>query len=430
MESAATGSCGLYLHVPFCTTKCGYCDFYSIPAEGRDAGGLVSRLLDELARRMADPPAPITTIFVGGGTPTVLPHAELARLLEPLARIAGVREAGATRKGKAGAIHPGAVREFTVEANPGTLDDEKAGLLVAAGVDRLSLGAQSFDPAELTVLERLHSPDDIAPAVRIARRAGIRRLNLDLIFGVPGQTLAGWLESLDRAIELDPDHLALYGLTYEPGTTLTRRRDAGRVQPCDDGLEAEMYLAAFDVTAAAGFEQYEISNFARPNQRCLHNLIYWHNEPYVGVGPSAAGYVGGLRYRNVPDLHRYQQMIDQLGHAVIERERIEGRQLAAETAMLQLRLIDGIDRAEFEQRTGFDPHQVFARSIARYELRGLLSVSPARMALTRNGLLVADAIIADFMADLDETHEVHLPFKPPTAPADARVSLTERILAT
>jgi len=426
MESAATGSYGLYVHVPFCTTKCGYCDFYSIPAEGRDAGGLVDRLLDELTRRLADASGPIATIFVGGGTPTVLPREELARLVEPLARIARAGEARARREGESGATGPGSIQEFTVEANPGTLDDEKAALLVAAGVDRLSLGAQSFNPAELAVLERLHSPDDIAPAVRIARRAGIRRLNLDLIFGVPGQTLAGWLESLDRAIELDPDHLALYGLTYEPGTTLTRRRDAGRVQPCDDGLEAEMYLAALDATAAAGFQQYEISNFARPGQRCLHNLIYWHNEPYLGVGPSAAGYLRGLRYRNVPDLHRYQQMIDQFGHAVIESERIEGRLLAAETAMLQLRLIDGVDRAAFERRTGFDPHQVFARSIARYEPPGLLSVSPTRIALTRSGLLLADAIIADFMADLDEPH---LPFKTRATPADARVSLTERILA-
>jgi len=198
MERPTIGACGLYLHVPFCTTKCGYCDFYSVPCAGRATGELVERLLAELAGRLAETPLTVATIFLGGGTPTVLPAEELARLLEPLARVA----------------RSGACREFTVEANPATLDDEKAGLLASAGVDRLSLGAQSFHASELAVLERIHAPEDIAPAVRTARRAGIGRINLDLIFGIPGQTLASWTASLDRAMELEPGHLAPVSYTH------------------------------------------------------------------------------------------------------------------------------------------------------------------------------------------------------------------------
>jgi len=389
MERPTIGACGLYLHVPFCTTKCGYCDFYSVPCAGRATGELVERLLAELAGRLAETPLTVATIFLGGGTPTVLPAEELARLLEPLARVA----------------RSGACREFTVEANPATLDDEKAGLLASAGVDRLSLGAQSFHASELAVLERIHAPEDIAPAVRTARRAGIGRINLDLIFGIPGQTLASWTASLDRAMELEPGHLALYDLTYEPGTGLTRRRDLGQITPCDEELEADMYLAAIDRVAAAGYEQYEISNFAQPHQRCRHNLIYWNHEPYIGVGPSAAGYVEGVRYRNVPDVERYMDMIDAQGTAVVETERLEGLRLAGEMAMLQLRLAEGIDAAHFRRCTGLDAHQVFAAAIARYESLGLLTGTDTHIALTRRGRLLADTIITDFMAELDEALE-------------------------
>ncbi|MHC4090801.1 MAG: radical SAM family heme chaperone HemW [Planctomycetota bacterium] len=398
MEPLTIGACGLYVHVPFCTTKCGYCDFYSLPHGGRNTSRVVECLLAELTGRLHEPQGPVGTIFLGGGTPTVLPAIELAHLLQPLAGLA----------------HTGTCHEFTVEANPATLHDEKAGILVSAGVDRLSLGAQSFHPAELAVLERIHSPEDIAPAVKIARRAGINRLNLDLIFGVPGQTMASWRESLDRALHLDPGHLSLYGLTYEPGTALTRRRDIGHITPCDDRLEADLYSAAIDRLAEAGFRQYEISNFARPGQRCRHNLIYWNHEPYIGVGPSAAGYLDGIRYRNVADIERYVEMIDAQGTAVIETERIEGRRLAGEMAMLQLRLVEGIDTDRFRRRTGLDPRQAFAPAISRHEAAGLLTVTPTRIALTRQGRLVADTLIADFMADLDApTQHATVPVLPP-----------------
>ncbi|MCP4251628.1 MAG: radical SAM family heme chaperone HemW [bacterium] len=386
MNRPATGQCGLYVHVPFCTTKCGYCDFYSIPLAGEDTDRLVRALRSELFRRLDEVSEAVTGIFVGGGTPTVLRPEQLAWLLEPLAQVALA----------------GAGVEFTVEANPATVDPTMADTLVRPGVTRLSLGAQSFQASDLAVLERIHSPDDIKPAVRNARQAGIGQINLDLIFGVPGQTMPGWLESLDRAIALEPDHLALYGLTYEPGTALTRRRDRGQIEQCDDGFEADAYLAAIDRAEAAGLEHYEISNFARSGCRCRQNLLYWRGQPYVGVGPSAAGCVDGRRYRNVADLQQYVDRIEKTGIAVEETESIDGVRLASELVMLGLRLVEGLDLAAFERRTGLDARRALGRVLDRYLSQRRLTVTDTHVALTRRGFLIADTIMADLMGELDQ----------------------------
>ena len=242
--------CGLYVHVPFCETKCGYCDFYSVPLRERPATPLVRCLVTELQKRVADCDANIRTVFIGGGTPTVLPMADFTLLFE------AVREA----------LSGNDVVEFTVEANPATLDHDKLAILTSAGMDRISMGAQSWHPAELAALERLHSPDDIAPGVELARAHGIERINLDVMFGIGGQTMASWSESLERTIDLGVDHISCYGLTYEPGTRLTAQYTAGKITPCDGGLEAEMYEYAIDRLSEAGFQQYEISNLAIPGQ--------------------------------------------------------------------------------------------------------------------------------------------------------------------
>jgi len=331
--------CGLYVHIPFCETKCGYCDFFSEPVRGRDTGSLVRRLCHELEKRVSQAPDKIRTIFCGGGTPTILPVEQLAVVLDVLSRVA-VRD------------H---VAEFTVEVNPATVDDEKARLLVAGGVSRVSMGAQSFIAEELATLERLHTPDDVGPSVRTLRRHGVRQVSLDLIFSVPGQTLATWSDSLRRAIDLQVDHISAYGLTYEPGTRLTTQRQQGLVASCDEQLEAEMYLLAMDTLAEAGFEQYEISNFARPGCQCRHNLIYWRNGPYIGVGPSAAGCVDRRRYKNVADVDQYVRMIDELGHAEVETETLDTSMVITEMIMLQLRLVEGLNLAHFRRETGVEP---------------------------------------------------------------------------
>jgi oxygen-independent coproporphyrinogen-3 oxidase len=379
------GLCGLYIHVPFCTARCGYCDFYSVvPDVGRAAAPLVDRLQRELELRVRPGPTRPDTVFVGGGTPTVLPRASLAALL------AAASEAAVTPP-----------VEFSVEANPESLDGAKADTLAAAGVDRVSIGAQSFHEVELRFLERIHTVRQTETAVETARRAGIGRINLDLIFGIPGQTRASWRDSLQRAVDLGVEHLACYGLTYESGTRLTGRLQRGLVRRCDEDLEADLYDDAIDALAEAGFEQYEISNFARPGGRCRHNLVYWQGGSYVGVGPSAAGYVDGVRYRNVADVDEYLRMIDECGHAEVERERVTGITLAGEAVMLGLRLIDGIDVPAFARRTGIDPFIAFARTLDAYGQQRLLDVSASRIALTRRGLLVADTILTDMLAELD-----------------------------
>lgn len=372
---------GLYAHVPYCHSICGYCDFYSEVLDRGGTGRLVAALLAELEQARSAHRVRPETLFVGGGTPTTLPPDELRRLL------AGLRACAADA----------ALLEFTVEANPATVTPEIADVLAAAGVTRVSIGAQSFDRSELRVLERIHRPEQVAETVRCVRAAGIREVNLDLIFAVPGQSLESWLRNLHQALELGVDHLSCYGLTYEKGTPLFDQLASGQVRRADADLEADMYEATLDALAAAGFEHYEISNFARPGRRCRHNLLYWRNEPHLGLGPSAAGFVGELRYRNVPDTAEYVRSVEAGRRPRVQQERLSREHRARETMMLQLRLIEGVPRGEFRRRFGGDPAEIFAEVVERHVALGLLSVTDERIALTRRGLLLADSVIADFL---------------------------------
>lgn len=371
----------LYVHVPFCHTLCGYCDFYSEVLDRRTVAPLVDALLAELRGLARDYRLAPGTIFVGGGTPTTLPVAELRRLL------AGIRAHA----------DPGADIEFTVEANPATVNSEVAQVLVACGVNRVSIGAQSFDPGELRVLERIHAPAQVTETVRTCRAAGLTNLNLDLIFAVPRQTLGQWLRNVEAALALEPDHLSCYGLTYERGTPLYRRLHEGRVQRVEAEVEAAMFEATIERLATAGFEQYEISNFARPGRRCRHNLVYWRNQPCLAIGPSAAGFDGRVRYRNVPDTAAYASAILDGRSPRVEEEVLPADRRPGETAMLELRLSEGIDAGRFRERFGDDPRRVFATPIARLTPFGVLEVDDRGVRLTRRGRLVADSVIAEFL---------------------------------
>lgn len=408
---------GLYVHVPFCATKCGYCDFYShVPepgafappavapdtaatasdtsatASGRAAtvrerktspfDPFVDALLAELDLRLSRADLRVRTIFVGGGTPSLLPLRALERLF---GRLGGI------------ALTHGAA-EVTVEVNPASLTDAKARLLRDHGVTRISMGAQSFFAHELRMLDRLHGPDDIPRGAEIVHRTGFPHFNLDLIFGIPGQDRASWAASLRRAVALGPDHLACYGLTYEPDTPLRAGLDAGLIRPADEEDEAGLYEYLLDWLPAQGFAQYEISNFARPGGPCQHNLRYWRNEPVVSVGPSAAGYLDGERWRNVPDTAEYVRRMQARQDPVIERERLDPPARAGEVAMLGLRLVEGLERRRFRQVTGFDVDDLYGEVIARHVADGLLRADGDRVALTRRGMLVADAVIADFVS--------------------------------
>ena len=371
---------GWYVHLPFCTTKCGYCDFYSLPTIPGLVGDLVGAVCGELARR--NPGRPVEAIFVGGGTPTVLPAGALEAILSELGR------------------RSGPVAEFTVEANPSSTDELKLALLKACGVTRISFGAQSFNVDELKVLERLHDPVHIFESVAAARAAGFDNLNLDLIYAIPGQTLDSWKATLARAIELGTEHLSCYALMYEPGTSMTRLQHEGRVVPCDEDVEADMFECTIDMLGAAGFEHYEVSNFAKPGRRCRANVIYWENREYLGIGPSAVSYLGGVRQKNIADVRRYiEAMRGDPAAAVVEREELAPFTRACETAVQMLRLTEGIDRVKFREETGFDAAVIFAERIKEFGTLGLLEADSRGIRLTRRGMLVANRVMADFLPE-------------------------------
>ncbi len=379
-QPSAARPIGWYVHLPFCTTKCGYCDFYSLPTIPGLIDDLVGAVCKELDRR--DPGRPVETIFVGGGTPTVLPAEALEAILSEIAR------------------RSGRVREFTVEANPSSTDELKLGLLKKYGVSRVSFGAQSFNTDELKVLERLHDPRHIFESVAAARAVGFDNVNLDLIYAIPGQTLTSWKDTLARAIDVGTEHLSCYALMYEPGTSMTRLRHEGRVRPCDEDREAEMFDGTIDLLTAAGFEHYEVSNFARPGRRCRANMIYWENREYLGIGPSAVSYLDGVRQKNVADVRRYVEFMRADPSAiVVEREVLSPLHRACETAVQMLRLTDGIDSAKFREQTGFDAKTIFAERIKEFTALGLLEPDDRGIRLTRRGMLVANRVMADFLPE-------------------------------
>jgi oxygen-independent coproporphyrinogen-3 oxidase len=364
--------------VPFCAHHCGYCDF--AVAVGKDH--LVERYLDALAVELSNLQVTrhVETLFIGGGTPTHLSRHQLQSLLASLAHW----------------LPPSPGREFSVEANPGTLSPDKIAVLADNGVNRVSLGAQSFHPHVLQVLERNHEPDDVARAVG-AIRERIPVVALDLIFGVPGQTMADWETDLARALSLCPDHVSTYGLTYEKGTRLWKQRERGEVIPLAEEKELAMYTRALDILEAAGFEHYEISNFARPGRRCRHNQVYWANEAYLGFGVGAARYVDGVRELNTRDLEGYIRRVLSGESAVFQREVLSPPERARETLAIQLRRSEGIRRLSFRDQTGFELDHLVGQPLARLTGLGLLHDDRASVSLTRQGKCVADTVIAELL---------------------------------
>jgi oxygen-independent coproporphyrinogen-3 oxidase len=381
-STATVAECrALYVHVPFCETKCSYCDFFSLPGgrKGREPEEYLDALDRELAARAPAGFAP-ETVFVGGGTPTVLSAAELRRL-------------GAILRARCDLSR---VREWTVEANPGTLDGAKIDALLSCGVDRVSMGVQSFDDRVLKSVGRIHDAATARAAVRDLREAGVPRISVDLLFAVPGQGAETFARDLDEAVALGTGHLSCYALLYEEGTTMLAREKRGLVRREPEDLEVEMLHGARRRLGEAGFRAYEISNFARPGQECLHNLVYWRNGPYLGVGVSAASYLGGERSSNVRDLKAYVERAG--GDAAVERERLEPRGVLGETVMLGLRLAEGIRFADLEARTGIDARALFGPLLGRLAGAGLVALDDGGFRLTEDGIPVSDAVIAEFLA--------------------------------
>lgn len=394
----------VYVHIPFCTIKCGYCDFNAYAGMDNLKNTYAQALLTEAAAA-----APllagrtIASIGLGGGTPGEMPPHHIAQLLTLLRQIAP--------------IAPDA--EITLEINPGTTTEAHLHALRQAGVTRLSIGAQSFHTAELTFLDRIHSPQATTATLRTARIAGFQSINLDLIYGLPGQPIADWLTSLRTAIDLAPDHISCYALTVEEGTTLARRIQRGETPPPDPDLAADMYEAATDLLAHAGFQQYELSNWAKPGHQSRHNRTYWTDGDYLALGAGAHGYLHGERYENIAHPKAYIQAVQARAHRTPRPAlaRITTPPPATQLAdwlALRLRLLEGFHPSEFQHRWRLPLARTVGPVLQECQALGLLHTAPT-VRLTRPGRLLHGEIAARLLAHLQRTMPpVPTPIRPPS----------------
>lgn len=375
---------GLYVHVPYCASKCPYCDFnsYALRAQGH-LRSVVDAILRE-ASHWADvgraARGGFHTVFIGGGTPSILPPRQMDRLLRGLRERLPLSEVG----------------EWTVEANPGTLTPEKAEVLVRCGVNRVSLGVQSMVDAELVALGRIHDSRAVVRSVRVLAEAGVSRLSVDLMFGVPGQTPGTLSESLERAVhELGAGHVSAYCLTLEDGTPFFARWREGSLSLPGEDVQEGMYRTVVEQLEGWGVARYEISNFARPGQQCAHNLNYWRQGSYLGLGPGAHSHWEGFRFSTVTDPARYAAAAARgVGATVDSVERPAARQRMDERVMLELRLAEGLDGQRFCEDFGLAPEEAFGRGVWEHlEEGGFIVRRGMRLALTGRGFLVADAVI-------------------------------------
>ena len=367
----------LYVHVPFCFHKCHYCDFYSLVDTRDRQEPFTARLSAEL-EALAPFAGPLASLFVGGGTPTLLRPDLWRQLLKTLGSRFDLGQA-----------------EFTVECNPETASTELFDTLVAGGVNRISIGAQSFDPGHLRTLERWHDPSNVGRAIEMARSAGIERQSVDLIFAIPGQTLDQWRADLQQALDLGVTHLSCYALTYEPNTAMTARLHRGEFIAADEDVEADMLELTLATLRRAGFERYEVSNYAKPGMSCRHNLAYWRQEQWLAAGPSASGHVSGWRWKNVARLDSYLKSVDGLPAGtglppVVDVEPPDATRALAERLMTALRLSEGIDAR--------DMSPLLHAEAERQAAMGNLEIDGGRWRLTDAGMMLADGIASEFMA--------------------------------
>lgn len=375
---------GIYLHIPFCVRKCGYCDFYSVAS---DAGPLAEfprllvREMDLLLEKFPDEGGiPADTVFFGGGTPTVLGAEALCGIL------AALRERFW--------IVPDA--EITTEANPGTVTPEDFGWLRKEGFNRVSIGVQSFHPAMLQTLGRIHGVEEVRAANRDARRAGFRSIGFDLIFGIPGQDASDWIEDLDLAITFLPDHLSAYALAPEPGTPIHEAMERGALKTPDEDTLAEMYDTTRLLLSRAGYRHYEISNFARPGAECRHNIKYWRREGYLGLGPSAHGLLFpagkssyGVRMANPPSLADYRERIEAGVLPWGEERACTAEDAWKESLIFGLRMPEGVDRKKIEKAYGLPPDSV-RRAVESLIRAGRLEEEGDLVRLPENLLFVSN----------------------------------------
>lgn len=378
----------LYIHIPFCSHKCHYCDFYSIVDTQDRQTAFTDRLVRELAA-IAPMAAPLDTIFVGGGTPSLLRPDLWQRLLAAL-----------HDRFDLAAITAG-TGEFTVECNPETVTPELMGVLSAGAVNRVSMGAQSFDRRHLATLERRHDPERLPLAAATARDAGVRRLSVDLISAVPGQTVDEWDRDLRAALALGTEHLSAYTLTYEPGTAMTARLARGEFAKASEDLEADMYEHTLTTLRAHGLDRYEVSNFARPGAECRHNLAYWRSDAWLAAGPGAAGHLLGHRWKNTPRLDDYLALDDRGFAPLSEFEEPDPRRALMDRLLAGVRLREGLDaRAALRDAAQLNAEPALRAAADAMSATGWLTERDWRWSLTDAGFLFADRVAAELIGAL------------------------------
>ncbi|MCU0591084.1 MAG: radical SAM family heme chaperone HemW [Desulfobacterales bacterium] len=381
-EARVAPNGGLYIHIPFCVHKCAYCDFYSV-SDLNLKPAFLKALSAEIAAAEAGPPL-FDTIYFGGGTPSILDPAEVERIIDQLK--SKFRLAGAL--------------EVTLEANPGTVDADNLKGFRSAGVNRLNLGIQSFREENLRRLGRIHSAGQAHDAVAAAHRAGFANVGLDLIYGLPGQTVSAWTMDIESALAYDPEHLACYMLSVEPGTPLAEEQRLGRFRPAPDEDTAGLFMATSELLTGCGYHHYEISNFARgaasggDSRASRHNSKYWAYAPYLGFGPAAHSFQPPRRFWNHRDVRGYIAEIAAGRRPPGGTETLTVDQHMLEVVMLGLRTSAGIDRADFKVRFGRDFRDLYGAVADELAARGLLTLDNGRCAPTRQGMLFLNTVVA------------------------------------
>ncbi|MDH7600624.1 MAG: radical SAM family heme chaperone HemW [Armatimonadota bacterium] len=390
MNSNHRAPTSAYVHIPFCVSKCYYCDFGShvgLEYLFDDYARAVAREIERTAAELGSgygferERSPLSTIYFGGGTPTVLSPSALGIVLDSLMACFGVDQSA----------------EVTIEANPDTLEGAKLEQLLELGFNRLSLGFQSFDDEMLARLGRVHTAQQAVALFRQARRSGFGRVSVDLMFALPGQTIEHFRRELETLLSLLPEHVSLYELTVESGTPLAQMRDAGLVELPEEEAKLAMYEMAITELTAAGYEHYEVSNFAMPGFRCRHNQVYWRNEPFYGFGAGATSYIAGVRSHRVLDPEQYVRCIVTGADPIDYSEKLCGRSLLGETLMLGLRMLDGVDLEQVRLFTGLDPLTEFGTEIADLTRRRLLQLTGDRLRVTHRGLLLLNDVCEAFV---------------------------------
>ena len=382
---------GIYIHIPFCRSKCAYCDFYSLPCQEKNEA-LMKRYLTALCAHIKEcgalaPKYKVDTIYFGGGTPSFFGSAGLSTILAAIRR----------------AFDVDSKAEITFEANPDSVNDKLLQRLRNEGFNRVSLGVQCDDDQILQTIGRPHTYDQAKEAVEKIRRAGFTNVSVDLIYGLPGQTLAGWKQTVEHVMELHPEHISCYGLKLEEGTPLYTNQHRYHLPEDDD--QADMYLAAVDILTSNGFRQYEISNFARKGLYSRHNMKYWMGNEYLGFGPSASSDFAGRRFTMVRDIEEYIEGIRTGGEVIEDQEEIPLWDRAGEYIMLRLRTLNGISGEDYERRFRL-PFEPLEKELEKQQ--GYAVKSPdGRWRLTPKGYLISNTIISDLLVIQDSTKMIH-----------------------